>query len=224
MKICSVDGCTTKVMCKGWCSKHYYRLRDAPRCTVGGCDRPMTTRGMCNSHAARATRHGDPLAGRTTTKGDGARWIAEHMGHGGDECLVWPYGKTGSGYGASWKDGKVVLAHRMMCEAVHGAPPTPDHQAAHSCGKGHEGCVNPRHLRWATRRENHADALLHGTHSGLSYKGDTHHMAKLRSDDVRSIRRRLSRGETASALAREHCVSPSTITAVKLGKNWGHVR
>lgn len=50
-----------------------------------------------------------------------------------------------------------------MCELVHGAPPTPDHEAAHSCGKGHEGCIHPKHLSWATHSENQLDRREHGT-------------------------------------------------------------
>jgi hypothetical protein len=51
----------------------------------------------------------------------------------------------------------------MVCEQVNGPPPSSKHEVAHSCGRGHEGCVNRRHLRWATRKENHADRIKHGT-------------------------------------------------------------
>lgn len=33
-----------------------------------------------------------------------------------------------------------------MCELVYGKPPMPKHQAAHNCGKGNLGCINPKHL------------------------------------------------------------------------------
>jgi hypothetical protein len=59
--------------------------------------------------------------------------------------------------------GHFERATRVMCKLAHGPAPTPKHHAAHSCGKGHEACINPKHLRWATPRENAADAKLHGT-------------------------------------------------------------
>lgn len=58
-----------------------------------------------------------------------------------------------------------------MCILAHGEPPSPEHVAAHSCGQGHEGCVNPGHLRWATVAENIADTLKHGTRRTLGLAG-----------------------------------------------------
>lgn len=82
-----------------------------------------------------------------------------------DDCLTWPYSKSQKGYGKMWASCRVVYVHRLACEVVNGAPPTSKHQAAHSCGNGHLGCVNPKHLRWATRAENWADMLIHETHN-----------------------------------------------------------
>lgn len=48
---------------------------------------------------------------------------------------------------------------RHMCKLKNGDPPTPDHEAAHSCGNGKHGCINPNHLRWATDAENMADTV-----------------------------------------------------------------
>jgi hypothetical protein len=64
---------------------------------------------------------------------------------------------------ANWRPRTVRRAHRVMCEIAHGPKPAPGFVAAHTCGKGREGCVNPRHLRWASQKENMADKLLHGT-------------------------------------------------------------
>jgi hypothetical protein len=71
-----------------------------------------------------------------------------------------------------------------MCERKHGPAPTLDHEAAHSCGKGHEGCINPHHLDWKTPAENQADKLTHGTHR----RGERCPTAKLTEKDVREIR------------------------------------
>lgn len=87
-----------------------------------------------------------------------------------DECLLWPYAKVSTGYGQMaiepgrrGKSGKRVLVSRRACEDTNGPPPSAYHDAAHSCGKGHLGCCNPKHLHWATRLENVAEAIAHGT-------------------------------------------------------------
>ena len=92
------------------------------------------------------------------------QYIHQHKDHTGDDCLIWPYARDlKRGYGYAWLNGKTVAAHREMCRAAHGEPTFPKACAIHSCGKGHEGCVNPSHLRWATQRENIADKVIHGT-------------------------------------------------------------
>ena len=85
------------------------------------------------------------------------------LAYDGNECQTWPYARSDRGYGQVYQDGRVEYVHRMVCEERHGPPPTPKHDAAHSCGKGHEGCVTKRHLSWKTHKENMADAIEHGT-------------------------------------------------------------
>lgn len=91
-------------------------------------------------------------------------WLREHVSYSRDGCLFWPFSrKVNSGYGQLGYRGKMYYAHRLMCELAHGAPPTPKHEAAHSCGNGGIACVNPRHLSWKTSSENHRDRRAHGT-------------------------------------------------------------
>lgn len=131
-----------------------------------------------------------------------------------DECVIWPYGRDGNGYGRlTLRDGLSQFVHRRICELKYGPPPTAQHQAAHNCGKGHEGCVNWRHLRWATRKENEADKELHGTRR----YGELHQAAKLTSADVAFIR---MSSESQAALSRKLGVSHSTISLIKSGKRW----
>lgn len=82
------------------------------------------------------------------------QWLHDHLNFDGPECLVWPFGKRWNGYGQVWINEKIGYPHRVMCELVNGPPPTPKHVAAHSCHKGHEGCVHPKHVSWKTPREN----------------------------------------------------------------------
>jgi hypothetical protein len=91
------------------------------------------------------------------------QWLAAHVGYQGDDCLPWPFAKDGRvGRGQLGYLGKNYWAHRLMCILAHGKPPTPKHQAAHNCGKGHYGCVNPRHVGWKTNSQNQLDRAVNG--------------------------------------------------------------
>lgn len=90
-----------------------------------------------------------------------AKWLLAHVGYSGDACLIWPFTQAADGYGAVRYEGRTVQAHRLMCELVHGAPPA-GMIAAHSCGNGHTGCVNPHHISWKTQKENWVDRKAHG--------------------------------------------------------------
>ncbi len=83
-------------------------------------------------------------------KGKAFAFLQSLVGHVGDECVSWPFGRMHKGYGQLGHLGKSHKAHRMLCEMVYGPPPTDKHQATHSCGNGHLGCVNPNHLEWKT--------------------------------------------------------------------------
>jgi hypothetical protein len=96
-------------------------------------------------------------------QGQGIRFLRAHVGHTGNNCLIWPLSGDRDGYGIFGFEGKNYKAHRWMCEATHGPAPTPEHHAAHECGNGHRGCVNPQHLVWKTPTANARDRLRHGT-------------------------------------------------------------
>lgn len=103
-------------------------------------------------------------------EGEGLRFLREHLSYNGVDCLIWPlFRKPDSGYGNVSIGGKVRRAHKVMCEMVNGPSPSPAHYAAHECGRGHEGCVHPKHLKWKTPTENQADCKIHGT---VRKKGD----------------------------------------------------
>src|SRR3569833_517171 len=99
-------------------------------------------------------------------KGRGITWLREHVNYDGPECLIWPWTRDGQGRGAVGIDGKLLRAHRVMCELVHGPAPTQEHHAAHSCGNGHNACVHPMHLSWKTKEENAQDRVQDGRNGG----------------------------------------------------------
>ncbi len=107
-------------------------------------------------------------------------------------------------------------AHRYMCILAHGEPPFPNALAIHSCGKGHEGCVNPNHLRWATHKENADDKEAHGRH----LKGSAVYNAKLTEERVKFIR---SSSLTGKQLAEMFGCSRTVIDRARNKSTWAHV-
>lgn len=71
-----------------------------------------------------------------------------------EECIFWPFSTNQYGYGDITIDGKMWGVHRYICKEIHGDPPSPKHEAAHSCENGHLACINPKHVRWRSRKEN----------------------------------------------------------------------
>lgn len=146
--------------------------------------------------------------------GDGMTWIRVSAKYTGDECLIWPMNRP-RGYPMVMCDGKLRYAHRVMCELVNGQPPTPTHEAAHSCGRGNQGCMTPRHLSWKTRSENQAERRSHGTHG----KGMPGRRYKLTAETAAEIRTKIGT-MTNDALAAQYGVTRSNIRQIELGKIW----
>ena len=183
--ICSIDGCTLKVYSFDLCGKHYGRLR----------------------------RTGDPLKNDRRIAKDGeakafaeAAWNMET-----EECIDWPFSMSATGTAASgFLDGKIVLVGKAFCERMYGPAPE-GYETAHSCGRGHFGCINKRHLSWKTRSENMQDKWIHGT-SGT----------KLNKDQVSEIRK-LQGVETAFDISVKYGVSPGMIGIIWRREQWAWV-
>src|SRR5687768_13005961 len=104
-------------------------MAETPSCSIRDCNRPPKSQDVCSSHYMRQRRYGDPLEGGTD-KGEAQRYYREVvLPYEGNECLFWPFSRRQNGY-AQLNQRSV---HRMVCEEKHGPPPTPRHQAAHSC-------------------------------------------------------------------------------------------
>lgn len=190
-------------------------------CAFPGCDNPPSpkaAKGLCNSHYWQLHK-GRPLTPLSYRRNRLLPWLQEHKNHDGDECLTWPFGRHQDGRAGGVKiSGRAVMAARAMCELAHGKPPTPDHEAAHSCGNGNEGCINPKHLRWATSAENKADMVEHGTR----IRGEKCWNAKLTERAVLAIRE-FAHTMSKPAIGSMFDIEPHHVTRIIRGERWGHV-
>jgi len=189
-------------------------------CAVRNCGRKVLCRGYCCAHYQRWTKYGHAEGGgpMKTQNGTLLRWMRRHLNHEGEGCLPWPFAVNHRGYGAVYFRGRTRIASRVMCILAHGEPPSEDHQAAHSCGKGHEGCVHPGHLSWATQTENMADQLEHGTRA----RGVTHGMRKLSPEQVRAIRSQAGK-QRHKDIAAKFGINRRTVGHILSGERWRHL-
>lgn len=187
------------------------------KCSVEGCDRWHHGNGFCTMHWRRVRKNGST---ETTLRERGlalATFKESMVGPFPDSCMIWPHCRNGSGYGYIWAEGQRFGVHRYTCLVTLGAPPTPEHVAAHSCGNGHLGCFNPLHLRWATTSDNFADKLIHGTHTC----GESHPRSKITEAQAREIRG-LRGVEAQRATADRFGISQQQVSRIQSGKKWAH--
>lgn len=185
-------------------------------CSIDGCERPVKSRGYCANHYARWRYYGDATKGRDSTKlGEPLRWIQQHASYQDDDCIVWPFQRTRYGYGTVRHNGKHRVASRVMCEIAHGLAPSPNMDAAHTCGHGAQGCMNPRHLQWETRRQNSADKIRHGTQP----RGSRVPSAKITEAQARKVLELYGKRRQAD-IAEAVDVPVSVVRKIHAGVSW----
>lgn len=142
------------------------------------------------------------------------KWLLENVGHHGDDCLIFPFVLAQNGYGYFLAGNRSHSAHRFMCEKRNGPPPTSKHHAAHNCGNGERGCVNPCHLEWKTNSQNQLDRKAHGTDrhgKGSRWKLTPEQVAEIRAcKDV----------EPVASLARRFGIKDATIRQIHTYRIW----
>lgn len=191
-------------------------MDDLRICSIENCGKPRKGgRIWCSMHCER-DRKGVPMERPTGTPyGDLVRFFEASLTRNTDECIIWPYGTDGHGY-AKFSSGQkshgTTKVYRAVCAIKNGPPPTPKHQAAHSCGKGSSGCINHRHLSWKTPLENNRDKFAHGT---------AYVAKKLTETEVLEIRRLRGLGALQADLAKSYGVNQPTISNILNRKIWG---
>lgn len=137
------------------------------------------------------------------------QWLLAHLDYPHkDWCLLWPFARKGGGYVAIGAGS--ILVHRVVCEYRNGPALSPTLHAAHSCGRGDDGCINPWHLNWRTPTENQLERF---EHHGLQPR------FKLTAESAARIRD-LKGFATSDAIAQMFGVSESNVRLILTGKTW----
>ena len=129
-------------------------------------------------------------------------------------CLEWQARALKSGYGQFSQNGKSVYAHRMAYFLATGNEPG-GLSVCHKCDN--PLCVNPEHLFLGSVADNARDR----DNKGRAACGEKNGSAKLNSGDVLRIR---SDTRRQNDIAAHYGVSQFTISRIKAGKVWRHVK
>lgn len=98
-------------------------------------------------------------------------------------------------------------------------------EAAHSCDN--PPCLNPKHLKWSTHKENQREMVERSGFmdrvSTRDYYGSANPKAKLTDADVIEIRRRRAAGEVQQRIADDYGITQVNVSEICLGKTWRHL-
>lgn len=191
------------------------------RCSLGDCDRKHYGRGYCQRHYTRVRTHGDPetvLSGHRFTEVDPGRRLAERS-QVLDDCIVYLGGHAQrSGHRTMSYRGRLVGAHRVAYELAHGPIPA-GKVVMHRCDN--PPCIKPEHLILGTVADNNRDRDQKGRHRPL--RGSKNGSARLTEYQVQDILCALAGGATTHGLARQYGVNQGAIWQIKAGRSWRHV-
>lgn len=116
-------------------------------------------------------------------------WSRVDSSGGNDACWLWTAGGQSNGYGTMWWRGKVRKASRIAYELAYGNCPD-DLDVMHLCDN--PPCVNPKHLRLGTHKDNMDDRDKKGRLN--PQRNEQHRWCKLSNVKVEEIRQRYSAG------------------------------
>lgn len=197
MKVCNVEGCDRPFLAKGYCSLHYYRLKN--------------------------TGTLEPRYDFEIIIGDNESRFWSKVDKGSDsECWNWKVKSSVDGYGYFSVGKKKVLAHRYSYELANGK--IPDIKEYHGTVIRHKcdnrKCVNPSHLIAGSQKDNVRDMDARGGRVSNPVSGSGHHMTYLTEDQVLAI---YSDKGTRKETADKFCCSTSVVKDIRTGKTWSKV-
>jgi len=135
---------------------------------------------------------------------------------GPDECWEWKKSLT-EGYGNATINKTGMRAHRAAWVLTTGEIPD-GLWVLHKCDN--RKCCNPAHLFLGTRQDNLNDMFA----KGRNQRGEMCPNAKLTAEKVRSIRALIANGMGNREIAAVYGVSHATISDIRCGATWAHVK
>jgi HNH endonuclease len=193
-------------------------------CSFAGCGRKHHAKGLCNGHHKQSLR-GEHLAELKITRQSALALMgltfrdffwSKTLGCVRTGCIEWMGSRDKLGYGRLVVTGSSVLAHRKAWELERATVP----EGLHVCHKcDNPPCVNPDHLFIGTHVDNMMDK--HGKGRCRTVTGELS-KSKLTEAAVREIR--ADKISLVKDLAAKFGVRPNTISMVRTGRNWRHVK
>jgi hypothetical protein len=171
-------------------------------CSIEGCEGRHLAKGLCSKHYQRVWANGS-IDSKYRRPAEEAFWLRVERGEP-DDCWEW--------------QGNFTDKYGMLHRQIHHGPIPPGMLVMHSCDN--PKCVNPRHLKAGTPKENMADMDAKGRRVIAYAKGEKSHLSVLNEHAVRFIR---STDMNNSELGRIFGLTPNAIRAVRTRKSWAHI-
>jgi hypothetical protein len=137
------------------------------------------------------------------------------------DCWMWTASLTSAGYGRfKVKSYHSVPAHRVAFALANHEHPK-NMLVLHSCDN--PTCVNPKHLRLGTAKDNTEDMFRRGRNRTGDQSGENNGNAKLTEVEVLAIKGMIAEGRKNTHIAPEFGVTHQLISQIRRGKIWGDV-
>lgn len=178
------------------------------------CETPL-----CISHAVPITIHLGALSDMTEFDLEYLAFRLDRIAEKKEDCvLVTKLALVEGGYAHANFFGKHWYCHILVRCVLDNIDEIPNgYEVAHSCGV--RNCIAPKHLRIATKKQNAADKIEHGT----DQRGIHHPNASITEEKAREIIASISSGKSVSERAKEFSVSTNIVRDIDYGKSWKHL-
>lgn len=188
-------------------------------CSVEGCEGSVKGRGYCPKHYARLRAHGSPTMTLQAERGSLLSFVEAVVAGGAptemNGCVLWPFRLNHKGY--PWmrhpETGNKVPAGTIVLERTVGPRPSDKHTMGHAPHSvcGHRSCIAPAHLSWQTYAE---QAIQRERVDGTGFKlaGFANPQATVPDDRVAEAIARCTAGEGQTAIAADYGVGQSTVS------------